>query len=1372
ENVKKGPNLCTKRQSPLLRLLHVQPTYSHRDDEIVFRKVELQDEQRRTRLDAQFRGCEKGPANGTSSPRLDISLEVLLLLSLTAPLERIVNAEVDSMGGGIDGRLGISSTFSPQQSTNLEKTQAELSQHQHNGDHSHCRQMFTAAEQFRRELEFLQKGGNPLDLKTASAASVSVQSTSLTDLHQEQFVTSEAKGSFAVTASPHGDSVGSSGRLGGPSVCEPNSADNLVLFGGDSKFRELEKRSVRPPTSNISPSKHCSLLDSGQNARESGDSAALELPKKSYKRRIRSRPIRDGARSSSSDAALSRGGQLFFPFHHASRDGKGLVAAANQECNGLSSCNSKPKGSNTSVAIKNVVSNNRLDGALAVETTLGRMHGPSSAVSDANASQNPRRKQHDHPLKSDTRESSPGMDFVEPESFEGAEQDNFGGSRRPPCVDRQRANNFSILGQPNGFGTTGERKSMPYDGTFTAAISTKGLDSESSCTQTGQSLDVNNEDELPASPRNINCNGTVKQVSASNEVPCKKDDNLLKEKEGKLLNVANNNYNSCHRSYNEDGFVLKEEEGLKGSESSWQNELMNPVSAEGVKPNGSTASETERKPSEVLGSNSFPVGGNATGTPQGSNGTSFLDSTLPVTSRTDVTELSACSQNNLKLATKEHEESILEEARIIEAKRKRIAELSVSTLPLQNRQNSHWDFVLEEMSWLANDFAQTSLCDSHFPVHKQERLWKLTAAAQISRRVAYASQVRNQQEDSSWKQKEVAQTLGRAVLEFWHAIQVNRKELELQCLNTGSKQGLQGYAMKFLEYNSTHVQYSAAQVPLTPDLIYDVGIRDIAWEDNLTEGAWSSLQEEVGTSGYDAVAAFGSQDNAFEEDDEMRAGYLPGVFEGSKSSKATKKRRKNFKFYGARSYEMGDDLPFMQPIEKNIGTQPSVLSGKRSGGSLNVPIPTKHVRTASRQRVVGPFNAGTSSYIQAPSRTDASSGDTNSFQDEQSTPHGGSHIPNYMEAESVGDYEKQLQFDSVEVSDRPRKKKKAKHLGSSFDHRWQPDSQFQNDQKDHSKRRLDGHQLDSNGSNGLYIQHNMKKLKMKQSSDNPFDNLTPMAPSIPSPVTSQMSNMSNPKKFMELLVRDRGRKSKTVKIPAGQPGSGTPWSLFEDQFLVVLVHDMGPNWELISDAINSTLQVKCTFRNSKECKERHKILMDRNTGDGADSAEDSGSSQPYPSTLPGIPEAIFCYLFGSARQLFQRLQGPMEEDTLKSHFEKIITIGKKQYRRTQNENQDSKQLQQPHSSHTLALSQVSPNNLNGRPVLTPLELCDTIASTPDAPNVGHRGSHSGGLPISDQVNAATMLPGSSSSSSVPGSSNVVLGNDFSSASVPLNPSVR
>ncbi|KAM1137309.1 hypothetical protein ACFX2B_034918 [Malus domestica] len=125
--------------------------------------------------------------------------------------------------------------------------------------------------------------------------------------------------------------------------------------------------------------------------------------------------------------------------------------------------------------------------------------------------------------------------------------------------------------------------------------------------------------------------------------------------------------------------------------------------------------------------------------------------------------------------------------------------------------------------------------------------------------------------------------------------------------------------------------------------------------------------------------------------------------------------------------------------------------------------------------------------------------------------------------------------------------------------------------------------------------------------------------------------------------------------------SGGPWSHSEDQALVVLVHDMGPNWELISDAINSTLHLKCIFRKPKECKERHKILMDMNSGDGADSAEDSGSSQPYPSPLPGIPKAR-----GSARQSFQRLQEPTEEDVLKSRFEKLIKIVQKHhYRRSQ-----------------------------------------------------------------------------------------------------------
>nr|GEX13492.1 Rieske [2Fe-2S] iron-sulfur domain-containing protein [Tanacetum cinerariifolium] len=50
------------------------------------------------------------------------------------------------------------------------------------------------------------------------------------------------------------------------------------------------------------------------------------------------------------------------------------------------------------------------------------------------------------------------------------------------------------------------------------------------------------------------------------------------------------------------------------------------------------------------------------------------------------------------------------------------------------------------------------------------------------------------------------------------------------------------------------------------------------------------------------------------------------------------------------------------------------------------------------------------------------------------------------DAGAVRDYEKQLPFDSTEVSNRPIKKKKTKHHGSTFEHQWQLDSNFQNDQ--------------------------------------------------------------------------------------------------------------------------------------------------------------------------------------------------------------------------------------------------------------------------------------------------------------------------------------
>ncbi|KAL8215078.1 hypothetical protein R6Q57_004527 [Mikania cordata] len=1066
----------------------------------------------------------------------------------------VVNAGVDSMGGVNDGGVEVSSAPSAQQSSYLEKTQAEL------------RETSTAAERFRRELEFLQKGGDPLDLKVGNGTSVSLQSTSLFDQHPEQFGTSEVKGSFAITASPHGDSVDSSGRLGAPSVGEPNSADNLVLFDCENKFHEVERRSMHLRVNNTSD-------------------MALDLPKKSYKRRNRSRSNWDGARSSFTDVG-PRSSEPFLASRHASKDAKEVEHEdQNLEQKYLSNYNFIPK---SPVARIRLASNSRFD------VKLNGYQTHKSAK----------------PLTSDIQETS-------------------------RHVEKETANN--------------------------------GFESISSGSRSIQSLDDKNENESVAIMKIFDSNGTMKLNLALNEAPGIDGIAVNTLTDDKVLNTTNDNSNPCAASH-EDNSSLHEHEVLKGSVCALQHES--------------------------------------------------------------------------KLLTMEHGDLILEEARIIEEKRKRIAGLSDRIISSESYHISHWHFVLEEISWLANDFAQ-------------ERLWKATAAAQISRRAAYNSQVRFWQQTSFRQQKQVAHTLADAVMEFWHTVQVKCHDLESWGPKSDTKVVLHQYGLRFLEYNSYRAQYSSALAPMTPDRISDIASMGISWDDNLTEenlfytvppGAiddyrnsieshllqhertGSSMQEEVDANGYDAVTVTESQEDTLEEDEgETSSYYLPGAFGGSRSSYHAQKKKKHIRSYGERSYDSGRSLPVMQSHERAIGAQPSILSGKRPTSNVNVSIPTKRVRTASRSRFNGPTG-----FIQPPNRHDASSGDNNSFQDEQSSLHGGSYIPNSMEVESVGEYEKQLNFDLTEVSDRPKKKKKIKHPGSLFDDQWQLDSNFQSDQKNHLKRRLDTRKFDSNGNN----------------------------------VASQTINMSNSNKFMKLLVRDRGRKAKSLKTPVGQQGSESPWSLFEDQALVVLVHDMGANWELISDAINSILQFKCIFRNSKECKERHKLLMDGNNGDGADSAEDLGSSQPYPSTLPGIPE-------GSARQLFQRLQGPMEENTLKSHFEKINLIWRKQhYKKSQKDNHDPKQLQQPHNSHALALSQVCPNNLNGGPVLTPLDLCDAISPSLDFVPAGYQGPHNGGLLGPKHSNIAPTVPGSSPASSLLGSSAMGFGSHVAPASASLGPTLR
>ncbi|KHF97607.1 Helicase SRCAP [Gossypium arboreum] len=1323
----------------------------------------------------------------------------------------LVNAEVDFMGRVVDGGVGIGVKTSPRRSA-IEQAQAEL------------RQEYDVREERRRELDFLEKGGNPLDFKYSNAASVSVQSTSLTDQHAQHFVTSEAKGSFAQSASAHGDSVESSGRPGVPAACEPNSADNLLLFDGENELPEGERKSMHSRKRNtVVPSEQSSHMEGTQNVKESEDSTIF----RPYARRYRSKIKRDGGRSSSTDIVHGRGGHgSSLLARGASKDVKASTSEPNnqKEKNISSVTTTKSATSNGDLASKVITSDDKLnmelDGGKPVEETTSHSKGDQfERKADVIASKTMIDDLPKEPTIIEAHKSPVSLAFEEPNLVVGKEQVVSASLERLPGTGATKPENETSSHQLNGVADAKiDRKNISNEEQNSCvAIGTKGLDMESSSTKNSLSLDVNNDNEACINPKNVDSNvNPLEYTSEKEESPALAVGESAKEKnEIKVLDNAavicdaNTSLNQNH-SLNDSTVKVEE------VRSELQIEVSCPSNNEVIQ-SSDAVSEADRKVSTVQGDNSNSnIDKTCASRPQGTMDNFMCEipeMTFSGITCTDNADTQTSLENHVEMVDKAREDSILEEARIIEvAKRKRIAELSVGTLPLENSWKSHWDFVLEEMAWLANDFAQ-------------ERLWKMTAAAQICKRVAFTSRFKFEEQIRYWKLKKIALTLANAVMDFWHSAEIlltskdanlgpktcghdlmgsrtNKvteitiSELDMdakECQrHTGKNNGfaIRAYALRYLKYNSSPVPSLLAEAPATPDRISDLGIMDISWDEHLTEenlfyavhsGAMetyrrsiesymvqtektgSTVQEEVETSAYDARAEFGYDDSVYDEDEgETSTYYLPGAFEGRQSSKLNQKKRKNpMKSYPARQYKVDADLPY-----KNCG-QPSIFMGKRPSSSLNDgSVPAKRVRTGSRQRVLSPFSSAAAARdSQAPTQTDASSGDTNSFQDEQNTLHGGLRTQNSMEVDSIGDFERQQPYDCAGTPAKPKKKKKAKNLGSAYNQGWQLESPVHSEQRDYLKKRPESHHFDSNGTSvvfflGLYGQHNAKKLKiMKHQPDSAYD-ITPNG-SIPSPVGSQMSNMPNPSKIIRLIHgSDKGRKAKTPKMSTGQPASGSPWSLFEDQALVVLVHDMGPNWQLVSDAINSTLQFKCIFRKPNECKERHKILMDR-SGDGADSADDSGSSQPYPSTLPGIPK-------GSARQLFQRLQGPMEEDTLKSHFEKIILISKKQnYWRSQ----DLKQIVPVHNSHVIALSQVCPNNLNGG-VLTPLDLCDATASSQDVLPFGSQASHVSGLAMLNQGDVGSRLPASGGNSSLQGSSSMVLGNNLSSPSAPLNAAVR
>jgi hypothetical protein len=118
-------------------------------------------------------------------------------------------------------------------------------------------------------------------------------------------------------------------------------------------------------------------------------------------------------------------------------------------------------------------------------------------------------------------------------------------------------------------------------------------------------------------------------------------------------------------------------------------------------------------------------------------------------------------------------------------------------------------------------------------------------------------------------------------------------------------------------------------------------------------------------------------------------------------------------------------------------------------------------------------------------------------------------------------------------------------------------------------------------------------------------------------------------------------------------GNGIPWSLVEDQAILVLVHDLGPNWELVSDVLSYNSQLKGIYRKPKLCRERHKLLSERLGTEIQENSDDVSPLQTSTAQPPGIPKG------NNTRLLLQRIHGTVEEDTLKVHLEQIILTWEK-----------------------------------------------------------------------------------------------------------------
>lgn len=481
-----------------------------------------------------------------------------------------------------------------------------------------------------------------------------------------------------LTASPHGDSVESSGIPGPPTTCEPNSADNLLLLRGANELSGGERTSRRRSSkAAVAPSEQSSQLDGSQNNKETEDSAIF----RPYARR-RSRSNRDGGRSSSSDIVRSHGGNtLSLATRQEAREFKGMVPETCNEKN-QSLSNLKSLSSNGDNILKTVTVDGRLDMELngtrdpdtTPDATTATTNGsPPESEFNNSALRCLKDNFHKQACQVIAQQARTGVGSQGPDVV-GEERELVPDDVEPPTsVAATKVESEITSAGVHGCNELTKDGKMPNGGqNGNVVLGKKQLDLVSSSNKSRLGLDVNMDIDMCNNSRKVDSErNSIEQLASSDKTSYQIGTDGMLEKEAMASDSSPVTHDDVsHQNISSNGSASRDGRDSHTSRSNLHNEVNNVSDAKEVEQSGKNEQGIHEKKNTVSGEDSKEckedLYSEQPEVPLDSSKNEIREHTMSGRNSSALSDVQGFSGRELKQADKAYEDSILEEARIIE----------------------------------------------------------------------------------------------------------------------------------------------------------------------------------------------------------------------------------------------------------------------------------------------------------------------------------------------------------------------------------------------------------------------------------------------------------------------------------------------------------------------------------------------------------------------------------------------------------------------------------------------------------------------------------------------------------------------------------